>query len=356
MHLCPPGAAGNYVATGLPGRLMRDESQNPTIAVVIPCYKVKDRVGRVLQRIGDEVSQIYVVDDRCPEGTGEFVERNFSNDRRIQVLYHAENQGVGGATLTGFLAAADAGADIIVKVDGDGQMDPALIPMFVKPIALGIADYTKGNRFFDVEALTQMPALRLFGNAALSFVSKVSTGYWHTFDPTNGYLAIHREVLRALPVEKIERRYFFESDILFRLNLVSATVMDIPIQSIYSDEVSGLNPIKEIGRFSFKHFRNLFKRIFYNYFLRSFSVASIELLLGTLLILFGTMFGIANWSAETEATAGTVMLAALPILIGVQLVLAFLNFDIQSVPKQAIHPRIGNYHQQSLKQRSPHDH
>jgi len=178
------------------------------------------------------------------------------------------------------------------------------------------------------------------GNAGLSFLSKISSGYWHCFDPTNGFIAIHANLLGLLPLEKISRRYFFESDMLFRLNVLTARVVDIPIHAHYGDEASNLRPVNEIPRFALAHLRNLGKRIFYNYFIRNFSLASLELMLGLLLLVFGTVYGLTNWGTTVPATAGTVMIAALPIIIGSQLLLAFINYDIQSVPRVALHPRL----------------
>jgi dolichol-phosphate mannosyltransferase len=307
------------------------------VAVVIPCYKVTHHILNVITRIGDEVQSIYVVDDACPDSSGKFILAN-NNDSRVQVIFHSENQGVGGAVMTGYKAAISDGADLIVKVDGDGQMDPSLIPGFILPIIMGEADYTKGNRFYDLEEISAMPKARLFGNAVLSFMTKLSTGYWDLFDPTNGYTAIHANVAQQLPFAKISRRYFFETDMLFRLNTFRAVVVDIPMSAKYGDETSNLRISKIIGEFLFKHVRNFFKRIFYNYYLRDMSLASIELPLGFVLLLFGLGFGVYQWYESANGgvitPAGTVMLAALPILMGAQLLLAFLGSDISSVPRR----------------------
>jgi len=316
------------------------------IAVVVPCYKVTSQICDLIRKIGDEVDAIFIVDDCCPEKSGALVEKN-CNDPRVRVIYHTINQGVGGAVLTGYQAAIAAGANVIVKLDGDGQMDPALISAFIAPILCGEADYTKGNRFFNLEEIRAMPKARLFGNAVLSFMTKLSSGYWDLFDPTNGYTAIHAEVARHLPVEKISRRYFFETDMLFRLNTLRAVVVDIPMDAKYGDEVSNLKISKIIGEFFFKHVRNFVKRIFYNYYLRDMSLASIELPLGILLLMFGAVFGGWQWMQAVRegitTPAGTVMLSALPALMGLQLVLAFLAYDIASVPKRSFHRKLGSF-------------
>lgn len=312
------------------------------IAVVIPTYKAIQHLPRVLANIGPEVEKIYVVDDACPDGTGEHVLRT-CQDPRICLIQHVENQGVGGAVMTGYQAAIRDGMGIIVKIDSDGQMDPALIPDFVAPLLRGEADYSKGNRFFDIESLQGMPRLRIFGNAVLSLMSKLSSGYWNIFDPTNGYTAIHSEVARKLPFGKISKRYFFETDILFRLNTLRAVVVDVPMDAKYGDEVSNLKISNIVGEFLTKHVRNFLKRIFYNYYLRDMSLASLELPLGIMLVVFSVAYGGYFWVHSAQAgvatPAGTVMLSAMPALMGLQLILAFFSFDISNVPKQCLHKR-----------------
>jgi len=311
------------------------------IAVIIPCYRVKPQILGVIERIGSEVSRIYVVDDACPDGTGEFVTAN-CRDPRVEVLRNEENLGVGGAVMAGYAAALAAGAEILVKVDGDGQMDPALIPRFVRPIAMGQADYSKGNRFYDLTRIGQMPTLRLLGNAALSLMAKLSTGYWNLFDTTNGFTAIHARVARRIPFDKVSRRYFFETDMLFRLNIIRAVVTDIPMDASYGGERSNLKISRVIGEFLAKHIRNFVKRVLYNYFLRDMTLASLELVFGIGLFLFGVVFGSYRWlhavSSGTPTPLGTIMLAALPTLLGLQMLLAFVGFDVASVPRGPIHP------------------
>lgn len=310
------------------------------IAVIIPSYKTCNHILKVIQSIGSEVCKIYVVDDACPENSGDLVEEQ-CNDPRVSVIHHTKNQGVGGAVITGYKAAIADNMDILVKIDGDGQMDPSLINNFIEPIISGQADYTKGNRFFDLEKIHSMPKMRLFGNAALSLMCKLSSGYWNTFDPTNGYTAIHANVASVLPLHKISQRYFFESDMLFRLNTLRAVVIDIPMDAKYEDEVSNLNISNIIGEFFTKHIRNFTKRIFYNYYLRDMSLASIELPIGLASVSFGIIYGSYYWMTSSQVgiptPAGTVMLSALPIIIGIQLLLGFIGYDINSVPSRPIH-------------------
>ena len=236
------------------------------------------------------ISHILIIDDACPDKTGELV-REQTNDPRIEIIVHDTNQGVGGATLTGYRRALQLKADIIVKVDGDGQMDPRMISTIIRPIVTGRADYAKGNRFFRLEGLSDMPLSRLIGNLGLSFASKLSSGYWKTFDPTNGFTAIHAQVARILPLDQIDNSYFFESDMLYQLNVTRAVVADVPMEAIYGEETSNLKVSKVLMPFALKHARNFVKRIFYTYFLRDFSAATLELLLGVLLLAFGFIFG-----------------------------------------------------------------
>ncbi|MDQ3288175.1 MAG: glycosyltransferase family 2 protein [Pseudomonadota bacterium] len=328
------------VLTPPPAQATHSAVADVHIAVVVPCHCASRHVLDVLAAMPDAVSSIHVVDDACPERTGHHV-KAMCHDPRVHVHFNEHNLGVGGAVLRGYAEALACGADVIVKMDGDGQMDPALLPWFVDPILSGEADYTKGNRFFDLANIRRMPRIRIFGNAVLSFMAKLSTGYWDIFDPTNGYTAIHAEVARRLPADRISRRYFFESDLLFRLNTLRAVVVDVPMDARYGDEVSGLRISQVLGEFLIMHLRNGLKRIFYNYFLRNLSVASIELVAGSVLMLAGTLFGAYHWigSAQTgvPTAAGTVMLAALPVILGLQFLLGFLGYDIASVPRRPIH-------------------
>jgi len=297
----------------------------------------------VIAAIGPEVEWIFAVDDACPDQSGNFIESDCS-DPRVKVLRHAKNGGVGAATCTGFAAALLTGADIVVKLDGDGQMDPALIPNLIAAIILGQADFCKGNRFHRLGDTRGMPALRMVGNAGLSLLSKISTGYWQIFDPTNGFLAIHRSVLAELDLKSLHPRYFFESDLLAQLALIRARVRDLPMHAVYADEISSMRPLHVIAPFTYGHARNLLRRITYQYFVRGFSLASIHLVLGLPMLLFGVVFGVLTWhnsiSTGITATAGTVMLSALPIILGVDFLLSWLNFDVHAEPRDALWPML----------------
>jgi glycosyltransferase involved in cell wall biosynthesis len=317
-----------------------NSSSDARVAVVIPCYRVGRHVLDVIARIGPEVGWIFAVDDACPDGSGDLIERE-CRDQRVTVIRHKVNEGVGGAVATGYREARNCPAEVIVKLDGDGQMNPDLIPALVAPILHGRADYVKGNRFFWLSHVSGMPAVRLFGNAALSFMTKLSSGYWQLFDPTNGFTAIHSSLLYELDFEHVARRYFFESDLLYHLNQLRAVVAEMPMKAAYADETSSLQPIRMIGPFLRGNLHNFARRLVYSYFLRGFSAATIELLLGVPLFLFGLIFGGIHWWRSVidylPSTAGTVMLAALPMIIGVQLLLSWLSFDVAAEPRQPVH-------------------
>jgi dolichol-phosphate mannosyltransferase len=314
------------------------------IGVVIPCFRVGQHILQVLNEIPDKVDRIYVVDDACPEQTGRVVSEALAQlvcKDRIVVIKHAENQGVGGAVVSGYRAAIHDAMDVVVKIDGDGQMDLSILPLFVSPIAERRADYTKGNRFFELESLRDMPSLRLVGNSALSLVNKFTSGYWDVMDPTNGYTAIHTKVLRRIPLDKLAQRYFFESDMLFRLGTLRAAVVDVPMVALYANEKSSLRIGKVLFEFPGLYAARFFKRLFYNYLLRDFNAGSVQLMIGTLLFLLGFGFGMWHWFESIftgiVATSGTVMLAALPVLLGGHFLIGALNYDIASVPKRCLH-------------------
>lgn len=309
------------------------------LAAIIPCYKVRKHIVAVVATALDRLDHVFVVDDQCPEGTGDLVAAQFSPDK-VTVLRHGVNKGVGGATITGYLAALEAGYDVLIKIDGDGQMDPAYLPALVQPIIMGEADYTKGNRFYRRRNLSHMPLIRLLGNSLLSFLTKLSSGYWNLMDPTNGYTALHRTAAQEIEWHKLSHRYFFETDLLFRLNIARAVVRDIPIPALYGDEVSNLKIGKILPAFVLGHVRNFVKRFLYSYVLRDFSVGTIEAIGGAILFGFGVLFGSMIWyqnhSASQETPVGTVMLATLPIILGFQLLLSALSFDVTSFPSRPL--------------------
>lgn len=311
---------------------------------MIPAYKAHNEILGVLAQIPKLVSRIIVVDDACPNNTGKLVQER-AKDSRVEVLFNRENLGVGGATVVGYREALKQDHEIIIKIDGDGQMDPNRISQLIAPIVAGQADYSKGNRFDSLEDLEQMPRIRIFGNAVLSLMSKVSSGYWNITDPTNGFTAIHRYALERIHLGKLRKGWFFESDMLFRLAIIKAVVHDTPMPASYNTEKSNLNIRKVIFEFPNRHTVNYIKRIFYSYYLREWSPASFELPTGLALFFGGMTAGINFWLASSEtgvpATFGQVMISTVPTILGFQLLLAFLSYDVAREPNRPIsHGRI----------------
>lgn len=315
----------------------------PTLAVVIPAYRAATHIQSVLQVIPSFITHIVVINDCSPDNTAELVDA--WRDPRVRLISHQTNQGVGGATLSGYNAALNLGAEIIVKMDSDNQMDPTFLLPLITPILLHQADYTKGNRFLHARQLRSMPLLRRLGNMGLSFLTKLASGYWNIFDPTNGYTAIHSALVPMLNQSAISQRYFFESSLLLELGLLRAAVRDVYIPARYGNEQSSLSELKTLFDFPPRLLKGFLWRVWIHYFLRDFTVVSIFLITGTLLTTFGLLFGGYHWYlsavTNTEATTGTVMLAVLPIILGFQFLLHAIIADIQNVPTQPIHANLG---------------
>jgi glycosyltransferase involved in cell wall biosynthesis len=257
------------------------------------------------------------------------------------LIRHDVNRGVGGATLTGYDAAIARGAEILVKMDADGQMDPRHLAALVRPILTDAADYTKGNRFLHSIELRAMPGTRRVGNAGLSFLTKLASGYWPVFDPTNGYTAIHTSLVPALDRSRIAERFFFETSMLLELGRIRAVVQDVPIPARYQGERSALSKRRAAGEFPPRLVAATWRRIVRQYFIQDFTPVSLFLVAGLVFLLFGVLWGAYHWAESIRfgvaATTGTVMLAVLPVIVGVQLLLQALAQDIGNVPTRPIH-------------------
>ena len=310
------------------------------IAAIIPCYRVEREIESVLCTVPRYIKHIIVVDDASPDSTTELVTASAKKDKRISLIRHASNLGVGGAMVTGYRKALELEAQIIVKMDGDGQMDVDHLPELLRPLIDGQADYTKGNRFRDFKSLQKMPLIRRVGNMGLAFLSKAATGYWTLFDPTNGFNAIRSEVLAQLSLEGIDHSYYFETSMLAHLYLLGAVVKDVPMPARYQGEVSNLLVHRVLFEFPLKLLTTFFRRLVLKNFIYDFSMASIYLLTGLPLLLFGLIFGTYKWiqyaSAGIPAPTGTVMLPTLSVLLGIQLLLSAIEIDLRSVPQEPL--------------------
>jgi glycosyltransferase involved in cell wall biosynthesis len=303
------------------------------IAVIIPAYRAADTIQEVVRGLPPFIDVIVVVDDACPEGTAQACLA--LNAPRLVVVRHDRNAGVGGATVTGFRKALECNADILVKMDADGQMDPAFLPALLEPLFCE-CDCAKANRFYDGEALRRMPWLRRWGNIGLSFLMKIASGYWNVYDPQNGYLAIRADTLRRLDLDGLDRGYFFENSLLIQLDIISARVAEVPIPARYGDEISSMNLTRILIQFPWKLVRGWLMRLRLKYFGMDFSPIAVLLLIGFPLFLGGIGYGIFEWVRNAlkgvVTPAGTVMLAALPTLLGTQLLLTALLMEIGQTP------------------------
>lgn len=310
------------------------------IATVIPGYRVEREIQLVLQGIPKYIKHIIVVDDASPDSTSNIVTAVAKKDKRITLIRHETNQGVGGAMVTGFRKALELGAQIVVKVDGDGQMDTTRMSDLIAPLIQGQADYTKGNRFRDFQSLQKMPLVRRIGNMGLGFLSKAATGYWNLFDPTNGFVAVRGEVLAQMPLERIDKSYYFETSMLANLYLLGAVTRDVPMPARYQSEVSNMLIHRVLFQFPFKLFGTFVKRFLLKNYIYDFTMGSIYILVGFPLLAFGLTFGVTKWiqyaSLNIPAPTGTVMLPTLSVLLGIQLLLSAIEIDLRAVPKEPL--------------------
>jgi len=310
---------------------------NQKIAVVIPAYKATAHLEQVIKGLPEIVDHIIVVDDKCPQNSGKIALNLQREDQRIIVIFHNENQGVGGAVVTGYKKALELDCDVVVKMDSDDQMDASYLPDLIKPLVEKQADYAKGNRFVDFKALRSMPGLRLFGNSILSFLVKACSGYWNMMDPTNGYTAISKCALQKINLDKVSKRFFFETDMLIRLNIQNTIVKDVPIPARYGNEKSTLSIRSTLFRFPFLLIKGLTKRFILKYLIYDFNMASVYIITGTPMLLWGIFYGLYKWVENTinhvATPTGTIMLSVLPLILGTQFVIAAINIDINSTPK-----------------------
>lgn len=310
------------------------------VAAVLPCYRVEREIQSVLQTIPSYIKHIIVVDDASSDSTADLVSASSKEDPRILLIRHPSNQGVGGAMVTGYRKALALGAQIVVKIDGDGQMDMEYLPALLIPLIEGKADYTKGNRFRDFVSLQQMPLIRRVGNMGLAFLAKAATGYWNMFDPTNGFNAIRSDVLSRIPLDSIDRTYYFETSMLANLYLIGAVVKDVPMPARYQGEISSLLIHRILFEFPPRLLGTFLRRLVLKNFIYDFSIGSIYLLTGLPLLLFGLIFGIYKWiqyaSIGVPAPTGTVMLPTLSVLLGIQLLLSVIEIDLRAVPTEPI--------------------
>ena len=320
---------------------MKTLDSNNHLSVVIPAYHAEATIANVIDRIPAWIDFIIVVDDCSPDSTAQIVKDIMLRDARVHLLQHSHNLGVGGSVLSGYQEALLLKSNIIIKMDSDGQMDPVFLSKLINPILTHNADYTKGNRFLHARELNSMPWIRRIGNLGLSFLTKLASGYWNIFDPSNGYTAVNAAIIPLLNQEKIGKRYFFETSMLIELGICRAVVKDISIPAVYGNETSSLSELNTVFEFPPKLVEGLIRRVVIEYFLRDFTATTLFLTTGIILSLFGLVWGISEWiwfaSIAMPTPTGTIMIAVLPLILGVQLLLQAIVMDIHNVPVEVIH-------------------
>jgi glycosyltransferase involved in cell wall biosynthesis len=304
-----------------------------TVTVIVPAYNEEKLIGKVLATIPAFVDHVIVVDDASRDGTAEVVKSRQIEDRRITLLRHIKNQGVGGAISAGYRWAREKAVDISVVMAGDGQMDPGDLPRLLDPLVDGEVDYAKGNRLFTGKAWKVIPKSRYFGNAILSFLTKIASGYWHIADSQTGYSAISIRALQTIDLAQIYKRYGMPNDLLVKLNVYHFRVRDVPIEPVYGiGERSGIRIYKIVFTLSFLLMKLFFWRLKEKYVIRDFHPLVLFYLLGLVLTPIGVVFGcyllvFRLWMGPVAPTSA--LFAAFFTISGLQSLFFAMWFDME---------------------------
>jgi glycosyltransferase involved in cell wall biosynthesis len=302
-----------------------------TVAVVVPAYNEEALVGSTVSGIPAFVDHIIVVDDGSKDETAA---RAQTADKRVEVIPHERNQGVGAAIVTGYRRAIAIGVDVTCVMAADGQMDPDDLETLVRAIAIDETDYAKANRLFTGQAWQLIPRTRYLGNAALSFMTKIASGYWHVADSQSGYTAVNLETLKLLDLDRIYRRYGFPNDLLVHLNVFNRRVRDYPSRPIYGvGERSGIRLRHVVPKISWLLLKGFFWRMGQKYVIRDFHPLILFYMLGIVLFAGGLLLGVAEVAlriAGNPITSATIVLVALLVISGLQLLLFAMWFDMES--------------------------
>jgi glycosyltransferase involved in cell wall biosynthesis len=302
------------------------------VAVVVPAHDEEELIGGTLAGIPEFVDRVYVVDDHSRDET--VTRAQEAGDARVEVISHPQNEGVGAAIVTGYRRAVTEGIDVTCVMAADGQMDPADLEGIVTPVARGEVDYAKANRLFTGQAWQLMPRHRYLGNAVLSMLTKIASGYWHVADSQSGYTAISRETLERLDLDRIYPRYGFPNDMLVHLNVWNARVRDVPSRPIYGvGERSGIKLRRVIPSIAWLLLKGFLWRLREKYVIRDFHPLVFFYALGILLTLAGLVLGAVETFLRlrgNELTTPTMILVALLLISGSQFTLFAMWFDMES--------------------------
>jgi len=311
--------------------------KDKTIAVVVPAYNEEKLIGQVIETMPDFVDKIIIVDDCSTDGTCDrvknFLEASFY-DGRIDLIEHSENQGVGGAIATGYKWCRDQQIDVAVVMAGDAQMDPADMPALIEPVVLGLTDYAKGNRLFTGDAWRQIPKVRYLGNSAMSFLTKIASGYWHVADSQSGYTAINLRALQTIDWDWMYKSYGQPNDLLVRLNIYNFRVRDIPVRPVYNiGEKSGIKPFWMVPRLSWLLFRLFIKRMWQKYVIRDFHPLVFFYAMGIVLFIPGLILGVYLFFYRlfvTTIAPTSALFAVFLFVSGMQSLFFAMWFDMES--------------------------
>jgi glycosyltransferase involved in cell wall biosynthesis len=300
---------------------------------VVPAYNEELLIEKTLSSIPKYVDKIYVIDDGSTDNTYSLMEKCACADLRIVCIKHEENQGVGGAIITGYKKCLEDNMDISVVLAGDNQMDPGHIPNLLKPLINGGYDYSKGNRLISADYREGMSKWRFLGNALLTFLTKLSSGYWNIMDPQNGYTAITQEALESINLDKVYPWYGYPNDLLVKLNAYGFRVKDVNIPARYGDENSNISYITYIFKVSWLLLCNFLWRLKTKYLVLSFNPLVFFYLFGVILTPTGLIFGlraIYNKIIHGQSLFVRGVLSLLIFTLGIQFLLFAMLYDIQA--------------------------
>jgi glycosyltransferase involved in cell wall biosynthesis len=303
------------------------------IAAVVPAYNESKLIGKTVMTMPDYIDHIIVVNDRSTDDTS--AQARATGDARVVVIDHEVNQGVGGAIITGHKKALELGADVNVIMAGDAQMDPQYLPDLLDPICEHGYEFTKANRFYSRTSYAGMPFVRAAGSIALSFATKVASGYWNLFDPQNGYTAVKRSALIRIPLDRIAHGYAFENDLLIWLNIAHVRAKDVSVPAVYGEEVSSMRLHKVTVTIGSLLVAGFWRRMMRKHVLQSFSAVALLFFTGLALVTFGSIVGVwvvVETLGPPVATTGSVLLSVGPLLTGIHMLVNALMLDIQSTP------------------------
>lgn len=308
--------------------------KNNKIGIVVPSYNEGELIQKTINGIPAFVDEIVAIDDKSTDDTNKKLLSLKKTNKKLIVITHKKNTGVGGSIIDGYKKLLDDKIDIVAVMAGDNQMDPYYLPSLLDKLIVENFDMAKGNRFMHANQLRSMPVYRFVGNIFVTFLTKLASGYWSIFDSWNGYVASKTTALRLIDFEKIKKRYDFEISMLINLNIVGAKVVDVPIPAVYGTEISDLKTFKVLPSLLRTFFLGFWKRVFYKYIFFNTHPVAVFLLLGLPLQLIGIIIGM--WSILVSGghpTASTTLLAVIPFILGFQLVLTAIITDIQNEPK-----------------------